>query len=89
VPSLLIPLPSATDDHQRRNAEALRRVGAAELLEQRDVSGSSLAATIAGLLNDEPRRRAMSDAAARAARRDAAQVIADRIGALAAAYRHQ
>jgi UDP-N-acetylglucosamine--N-acetylmuramyl-(pentapeptide) pyrophosphoryl-undecaprenol N-acetylglucosamine transferase len=89
APSLLIPLPTATDDHQRKNAEALRRAGAAELLEQRDLSGGSLAATIAGLLKDEPRRRAMADAAAHAARRDAAQVIADRIGALAAAGRGQ
>jgi hypothetical protein len=34
-PSILIPLPTATDDHQRKNAEALEAAGAAEVIEQR------------------------------------------------------
>ncbi len=33
-PSMLIPLPTAADDHQRRNAEVLAAAGAAEVLEQ-------------------------------------------------------
>ena len=33
--SILVPLPTATDDHQRRNAQALVRQGAALLVEQR------------------------------------------------------
>ena len=36
-PAILIPLPTATDDHQRKNAEALAAAGAAEMLLQRDV----------------------------------------------------
>ncbi|MFP5380472.1 MAG: undecaprenyldiphospho-muramoylpentapeptide beta-N-acetylglucosaminyltransferase, partial [Vicinamibacteria bacterium] len=31
-PAVLVPLPTATDDHQRKNAEAWQRVGAAEVL---------------------------------------------------------
>ena len=34
-PSILIPLPTATDDHQRQNAEALEAAGAAEVIEQK------------------------------------------------------
>ena len=33
-PAILIPLPTATDDHQRKNAEALAAAGAAEVLLQ-------------------------------------------------------
>ena len=32
--AILIPLPTATDDHQRKNAEALAAAGAAEMLLQ-------------------------------------------------------
>ena len=38
-PSILIPFPGATDDHQRKNAEALAKVGAATLIDQRDLTG--------------------------------------------------
>ena len=51
-PALLIPLPTATDDHQRKNAEALARAGAAAVLEQRDLTGDTLAARIQALLQD-------------------------------------
>ena len=32
--AVLIPLPTAADDHQRKNAEVLAKAGAAELIEQ-------------------------------------------------------
>ena len=41
-PVVLIPLPTATDDHQRRNAEVLRQAGAAEVMNQKDLSGDLL-----------------------------------------------
>ena len=37
--AILIPLPTATDDHQRKNADALVAEGAAELLDERELSG--------------------------------------------------
>ncbi len=77
--SILIPLPTATDDHQRRNAEALVKQGAAQMVEQRELTGDRLAAEILGLAGDAARRRALSDAARRLARPDAARVIVDRI----------
>ena len=42
-PAILIPLPTATDDHQRHNARALENAGAAELMEQGDLTGERLA----------------------------------------------
>jgi UDP-N-acetylglucosamine--N-acetylmuramyl-(pentapeptide) pyrophosphoryl-undecaprenol N-acetylglucosamine transferase len=76
--AILIPLPTATDDHQRKNAEALVADGAAELLLQRDLSGSALAKRILALADDPPRRERMAAAAHGFARPDAARVIVDR-----------
>jgi UDP-N-acetylglucosamine--N-acetylmuramyl-(pentapeptide) pyrophosphoryl-undecaprenol N-acetylglucosamine transferase len=76
--AILIPLPTATDDHQRRNAEALAAAGAADLLLQQDVSGAALAARILALAADRERRRRISAAARSFARPDAAKAIVDR-----------
>lgn len=82
-PSILIPLPTATDDHQRRNAEVLASSGAAELMLQKDATGPALAARIASLVKDATARTRMSAAARALARPDAARVIVDRAVALA------
>ncbi|MGE3178719.1 MAG: undecaprenyldiphospho-muramoylpentapeptide beta-N-acetylglucosaminyltransferase, partial [Vicinamibacterales bacterium] len=44
--AVLVPLPTATDDHQRKNAEAWQRVGAAEVLLQADATGERIAALV-------------------------------------------
>jgi UDP-N-acetylglucosamine--N-acetylmuramyl-(pentapeptide) pyrophosphoryl-undecaprenol N-acetylglucosamine transferase len=77
-PSLLVPLPTAADDHQRRNAEVLASAGAAEIVEQKNLTGAALAQRIASLVGDRSRLEAMSAAARRLARPDAARVIADK-----------
>lgn len=82
--AVLIPLPSATDDHQRRNAAALGEAGAAEVLDQDGLTPQRLAAVIAALLADDSRRAAMAAAARTLARPDAAERIADRAFALMA-----
>jgi UDP-N-acetylglucosamine--N-acetylmuramyl-(pentapeptide) pyrophosphoryl-undecaprenol N-acetylglucosamine transferase len=82
-PSILVPLPTATDDHQRKNALALVKQGASKLVEQRELSGDRLAAEIHALAGDEAQRRRMSEAARRMARPDAARVIVDKVLALA------
>jgi UDP-N-acetylglucosamine--N-acetylmuramyl-(pentapeptide) pyrophosphoryl-undecaprenol N-acetylglucosamine transferase len=76
--AILIPLPTATDDHQRRNAEVLARAGAAEMLEQKDLTGTVIAERLLAIAHD-PQRRARIAAAARGlARPDAAKLIVDR-----------
>jgi UDP-N-acetylglucosamine--N-acetylmuramyl-(pentapeptide) pyrophosphoryl-undecaprenol N-acetylglucosamine transferase len=84
-PSILIPLPTATDDHQRRNAEALEAKGAAEMLLQAEATGARLVQRIVSLAGDPDRRRRMSQAARALARPDAARVIVDRALELAGA----
>jgi UDP-N-acetylglucosamine--N-acetylmuramyl-(pentapeptide) pyrophosphoryl-undecaprenol N-acetylglucosamine transferase len=78
-PAILVPLPTATDDHQRKNAEVFGRAGAALVIEARDLSGTRLAEEIASLVADPARRRQMSEAARTLARPDAAARIADRV----------
>ena len=82
-PSILVPLPTATDDHQRKNAEALVRQGAAAMVEQRELPGDRLAAEIAALAGDAERMRRMGGAARQLARPDAARTIVDKVVALA------
>jgi len=77
-PSVLIPLPTAADDHQRKNAEVLQQAGAAEVIEQRDLSGDLLAERILALVIDRDRRERMSRAALALARPQAARLIVDR-----------
>lgn len=76
-PALLVPYPHAADDHQRVNAEALSAAGAAFVVEDRDLDGPRLAATLATLAGDPARRQAMGQAARRLGRPDAAERIAD------------
>jgi UDP-N-acetylglucosamine--N-acetylmuramyl-(pentapeptide) pyrophosphoryl-undecaprenol N-acetylglucosamine transferase len=82
-PSILIPFPGATDDHQRKNAEALAKVGAATMIDQRDLTGERLAREILSLAGNEAERRRMGEAAAGMARPDAARVIVDKVLELA------
>ena len=77
-PAILVPLPTATDDHQRKNADATARAGAAEVIDQRELTGDRLAARILALAADAPRRAAMAHAARGLARPDAAKIIVDK-----------
>lgn len=78
-PSILIPLPTATDDHQRKNAEVLSSAGAAELLVQQEATGDRLAERIVALASDADRRARMGQAARTLARPDAAKTIVARV----------
>jgi UDP-N-acetylglucosamine--N-acetylmuramyl-(pentapeptide) pyrophosphoryl-undecaprenol N-acetylglucosamine transferase len=82
-PSVLVPYAAAADDHQTANARALERAGAAVLLPQAEATPAACARLLGALLDDAERRRAMSEAAARLTRPDAAARIADALLALA------
>src|SRR5205807_1396467 len=73
--AILIPLPTATDDHQRKNAAVLARAGAAEVIEQHDLTGEGLAARILAMAGDDARRGTVAAAARAFAKPDAAKVI--------------
>ena len=75
-PSLLVPLPTAADDHQRKNAEVLVEAGAAVMLLQKDVTPELLLQTLVELLNNDAQRSAMSKQAKALAKPGALEKIA-------------
>lgn len=74
--SVLVPFPHAVDDHQTRNAEALVAIGAAVVMQEKELDVQILAQRLESLLADRDRLLAMAEAARTLAKPDAAQVIA-------------
>ncbi len=75
-PGIFVPLPTAADDHQRHNAEALAEAGAAILLPQSELTGERLAQEVASLLGNRARLAQMSTAARKLSHPHAAAEIA-------------
>jgi UDP-N-acetylglucosamine--N-acetylmuramyl-(pentapeptide) pyrophosphoryl-undecaprenol N-acetylglucosamine transferase len=82
--AIMIPLPTAADDHQRKNAEALKNAGAAEMILQSDLTGRSLAEKIEHLADSPDTIVKMGQAAKKLARINAAEATVDIIEELAA-----
>jgi UDP-N-acetylglucosamine--N-acetylmuramyl-(pentapeptide) pyrophosphoryl-undecaprenol N-acetylglucosamine transferase len=76
-PSVLIPFPYATDDHQLRNAEQFREAGAALLYTDREWNGDRMFTVIRDLATQPERLQKMSDAARTLAHPGAARRAAD------------
>ena len=75
--AVLVPFAKAADDHQRVNAAAMQRAGAAVMLEEKDLGGGSLAAAVAALVAEPTRIEAMEGRARALGRPDAAARVAD------------
>jgi UDP-N-acetylglucosamine--N-acetylmuramyl-(pentapeptide) pyrophosphoryl-undecaprenol N-acetylglucosamine transferase len=80
---IMIPLPTAADDHQRKNAEALQKAGAAKMILQKDLTGKSLAKEIVSLLNEPEKISEMEKAAKNLAKKEAAELTVNLIEELA------
>lgn len=63
IPSVLIPSPYVTDDHQTKNAQSLVNNEAAILLKEDQLSGKSLLSKIDELMNNADKRDFMSERA--------------------------
>ena len=77
--SIMIPLPTAADDHQRKNAEALEAAGVAKMILQRDLSGEKLAEEISRFVESPEIITEMERAAKAMGREDAVEKTADLI----------
>lgn len=75
--AILVPFAKAADDHQTVNARALEAIGAARVLEERQLTGETLARAVSALVEDPGALAAMGAAARRAGRPDAAARVAD------------
>jgi UDP-N-acetylglucosamine--N-acetylmuramyl-(pentapeptide) pyrophosphoryl-undecaprenol N-acetylglucosamine transferase len=79
LPSILVPYPHATADHQAGNARWMADGGAAVVVPDAELDGERLAKEVRALLGDQPRLERMSAAARALSRPDAAERIADAI----------
>jgi len=77
LPSFLVPLPHAIDDHQTRNADYLARGGAAVLLPQAKTDAAGLAGQLEEVLMHPEKLKAMGVAARQLARPDATRRVVD------------
>jgi UDP-N-acetylglucosamine--N-acetylmuramyl-(pentapeptide) pyrophosphoryl-undecaprenol N-acetylglucosamine transferase len=75
--AVLVPLPTAADDHQRANAREMVKEGAAIMIEQADLTGERFAQMLGELLADHDRLRAIEQNAKRLAVVDAESRIVD------------
>jgi UDP-N-acetylglucosamine--N-acetylmuramyl-(pentapeptide) pyrophosphoryl-undecaprenol N-acetylglucosamine transferase len=83
LPSILVPYPHATADHQAGNARWMAEGGAAVVVADAELDAARLAAETAALLGDPARLERMSAAARALSRPDAAERIAEGILGLA------
>jgi UDP-N-acetylglucosamine--N-acetylmuramyl-(pentapeptide) pyrophosphoryl-undecaprenol N-acetylglucosamine transferase len=76
LPSILVPYPHATADHQRHNAAALVASGAAVAIADDELDAATLTTAVRQLIADPIRRASMGRAARAWARPDAAEGMA-------------
>ena len=76
LPSVLVPYPYATEDHQAANARELARVGAAVVVADAELTPSTFARSVIELLDDPDRLRSMGASARAWAKPDAADRFA-------------
>jgi UDP-N-acetylglucosamine--N-acetylmuramyl-(pentapeptide) pyrophosphoryl-undecaprenol N-acetylglucosamine transferase len=79
LPALLIPFPTAADNHQLHNARAFADTGAAKFFEQAAATSANVAAALCELVESQTTRVAMQTALAQWHKPEAAAVIAETI----------
>jgi UDP-N-acetylglucosamine--N-acetylmuramyl-(pentapeptide) pyrophosphoryl-undecaprenol N-acetylglucosamine transferase len=75
--ALLVPFPAAVDDHQTRNADLMVRIGAARVMQERDLTSERLGACLAALTASRANMLKMAEAARGVRVIDAAAQLAD------------
>jgi UDP-N-acetylglucosamine--N-acetylmuramyl-(pentapeptide) pyrophosphoryl-undecaprenol N-acetylglucosamine transferase len=81
-PAILVPLPHALDNDQLNNARQLAAAGGAWCLEQKDITPQSLAATLAGLIEEPDKLSRAAESAKAQGRPDAVIRLADLVDEL-------
>ena len=79
VPSILIPYPAATDNHQQANAHEYARTGSAKVLEQAEATPETLCQLVDAIAKSSAARQSLVLALACWHRPRAAEAIADQI----------
>jgi UDP-N-acetylglucosamine--N-acetylmuramyl-(pentapeptide) pyrophosphoryl-undecaprenol N-acetylglucosamine transferase len=79
LPSILVPYPHATGNHQDANARFMEQAGAAVVIPDSELDGPRLAREVGGLLAAPQRMAAMAKSAREVAKPDAAERVADEL----------
>jgi UDP-N-acetylglucosamine--N-acetylmuramyl-(pentapeptide) pyrophosphoryl-undecaprenol N-acetylglucosamine transferase len=79
LPSVLVPYPYATRDHQAANARAVQRAGGASVLLDDQLTAESLAERISSLIDDGERLEAMAERARAFGRPNASARLAEAV----------
>lgn len=87
--ALLVPYPHAAQDHQRRNAEAFARAGAAQVVADRELTGQAVADFVGRALREPEAVREMGRRAAALAMPEAAERIVNLVAEVASPGKQQ
>jgi len=79
IPSIIIPIYKSAQDHQRENAYSYARSGAAEVIEEINLTPNILLSEVMRIATDEKTRESMSRSAQKFAKPEAARKIAQEI----------
>ena len=79
IPSILIPSPNVTDDHQKKNADYLVKRGAAIMIEEKDLDTEALCSAWSSLSKSKRKRQAMGRCAKELFTTEAAKKIVEEI----------
>ncbi len=77
LPTILVPLATAAENHQEVNARAMEREGWARMILQRELDGPRLFETVESLTRDSGRLRQMGEVSGSSVVTDAAEHIVD------------
>jgi UDP-N-acetylglucosamine--N-acetylmuramyl-(pentapeptide) pyrophosphoryl-undecaprenol N-acetylglucosamine transferase len=78
-PSILVPYPHATNNHQETNARILADRGGAEMILQKDLRGEGLANLLEKYMDDRASLKNMGEVAKSAGKPDADRIIVDHL----------
>ncbi|MNI76936.1 UDP-N-acetylglucosamine transferase [compost metagenome] len=84
IPSVLIPSPNVTNNHQEANARQLEKAGASVVILEKDLTGESLYQSVSSITSNGELRRSMSEASRKLGKRDSAGVVVNELRRLAA-----
>ena len=79
VPALFIPSPYVTENHQYKNAQSLVKIGAADLIEEKDLTKSVLINKVNTLMNDEEKLKNIKNNLSKIEEKNSATLIYNEI----------
>lgn len=79
IPSILIPSPNVTNNHQEKNARTLEQAGAARVILEPELSGKALFTAVQEIMSNKVRHESMSKSSRKLGKPDSAHLIVEEI----------